>query len=101
MTHRYDDGLYGSMESPYSSMSLGSAHGGHLNHGGAPSMHNSYHNNNHVMSQMPDVHKRDKDAIYGYVFDSFISNIKNFGQKFQKQSFRVQSQSQHPSKTVF
>jgi hypothetical protein len=44
-------------------------HGPHMNHG--PSMH-QYHGNhvmsNHVMGSVPDVHKRDKDAIYGYVF---------------------------------
>lgn len=66
---QYEDGFYGGMENPYSM-----GHAAHLNHGGAPPppMHNSYHGaNNHVMSNnvmgaIPDVHKRDKDAIYRY-----------------------------------
>ncbi|KAH7645202.1 homeobox protein meis2-like isoform x3 [Dermatophagoides farinae] len=83
MAHRYDDGLYGSMENPYATMSgLGSGHvAAHLSNHGTPqpqpppppsSMHNSYHNNNHhvmsnngpMLGQMAD--KRDKDAIYGH-----------------------------------
>lgn len=74
---QYEDGFYGGMDNPYS-MSLSSGHGAHLNHAAPPPppMHNSYHGaNNHVMSNnvmgaIPDVHKRDKDAIYRY--DSHI-----------------------------
>ncbi|KAI2805684.1 Homeobox protein Meis2 [Blomia tropicalis] len=72
MAHKYEDSFYGSMDNPYS-MSLSSGHAAHLNHGPPPppSMHNSYHGNNHVMSNnvmgvVPDVHKRDKDAIYSH-----------------------------------
>jgi homeobox protein homothorax len=43
-------------------------HGSHMNHG--PSMHHYQSGNhvmsNHVMGSVPDVHKRDKDAIYGH-----------------------------------
>jgi hypothetical protein len=72
MAQRYDDGLshYGSMESPYDPLGRqmqSLTHGPHMNHG--PSMH-QYHGNhvmsNHVMGSVPDVHKRDKDAIYGH-----------------------------------
>lgn len=70
---QYDDSLYGSLDNPYASISLGSSHGAHLNHAAPPppSMHNSYHSNNHVLSNnvmgsISDVQtKRDKDAIYG------------------------------------
>ncbi len=70
---QYEDGFYGGMDNPYS-MGLSSGHGAHLNHAAPPPppMHNSYHGaNNHVMSNnvmgaIPDVHKRDKDAIYRY-----------------------------------
>lgn len=56
------------MESPYDQLGrqIQSHISPHMNHG--PSMHN-YHGNhvmsNHVMGAVPDVHKRDKDAIYG------------------------------------
>lgn len=67
--YQYDDGLYGSMENPYDPLGRqmqSLTHGAHMNHG--PSMH-QYHGNhvmsNHVMGSVPDVHKRDKDAIYG------------------------------------
>jgi homeobox protein homothorax len=73
MAQRYDESLhYGSMESPYGDamqrqmQSL--THGSHMNHG--PSMHHYQSGNhvmsNHVMGSVPDVHKRDKDAIYGH-----------------------------------
>lgn len=70
---QYEDSFYGGMDNPYS-MGLSSGHAAHLNHAAAapPPMHNSYHGtNNHVMSNnvmgaIPDVHKRDKDAIYRY-----------------------------------
>ncbi|XP_065339026.1 homeobox protein homothorax isoform X3 [Cloeon dipterum] len=77
---RYDDGIHPyTMENPPPSMydphvghrplqSL-SHHSPHMNHAG---MH-QYHGNhvstpvsNHVMGNVPDVHKRDKDAIYGH-----------------------------------
>ncbi|CAG2159991.1 unnamed protein product [Oppiella nova] len=68
MEQRYD---YGSMESPYGDQLQRQmqtlTHGSHMNHG--QSMH-PYHTNhvmsNHVMGSVPDVHKRDKDAIYGH-----------------------------------
>lgn len=96
---QYDDGLYGSMENPYATMSgLGSGHvAAHLSNHGTPqpqpppppsSMHNSYHNNNHhvmsnngpMLGQMAD--KRDKDAIYGYVFSSIYSIQMHWIDKF-------------------
>jgi homeobox protein homothorax len=58
------------MESPYDPLGRqmqSLSHGPHMNHG--PTMH-QYHGNhvmsNHVMGAVPDVHKRDKDAIYGH-----------------------------------
>lgn len=72
MAHKYEDSFYGNMDNPYS-MTLSAGHGAHLNHAAPPPppMHNSYHGNNHVMSNnvmgsIPDVHKRDKDAIYSH-----------------------------------
>lgn len=57
------DSGYDSLGRPMQSLS----HGGHMNHGS--SMH-QYHGNhvmsNHMMTGVPDVNKRDKDAIYGY-----------------------------------
>ncbi|XP_054154300.1 homeobox protein homothorax-like [Oppia nitens] len=63
------------MESPYDShlqhpmQSLN--YGSHMNHGphGPTMSHHQYpsnHMTNHVMGTVPDVHKRDKDAIYGH-----------------------------------
>lgn len=40
-------------------------HGYHSGHGSAPSHVSPVAN--HVMGSIPEVHKRDKDAIYGYV----------------------------------
>uniref|UniRef100_T1JCN7 MEIS N-terminal domain-containing protein n=1 Tax=Strigamia maritima TaxID=126957 RepID=T1JCN7_STRMM len=73
---RYDDGIphYGAMDMPASMYDphhrpMPLSHSPHLNHGHA--MH-QYHGNhvgamsNHVMGSVPDVHKRDKDAIYGH-----------------------------------
>ncbi|XP_023240613.1 homeobox protein Meis1-like [Centruroides sculpturatus] len=77
MAQRYDDGIphYGAMDGPASlydphrSMQT-LTHAPHMNH--APTMH-QYHGNhvsgvmsNHIMGSVPDVHKRDKDAIYGH-----------------------------------
>lgn len=41
----------------------------HMNHSHPMYHHQSNHvpTGNHVMAPVPDVHKRDKDAIYGYV----------------------------------
>lgn len=73
---RYDDGIphYGPMEvsptmyDPHAHRPMPLSHSPHMNHG--HSMH-QYHNHvspmsNHVMGSVPDVHKRDKDAIYGH-----------------------------------
>nr|UPO70982.1 homothorax-2 [Phrynus marginemaculatus] len=73
---QYDDGLphYGTMDGPASLYDPHRAmqalpHSAHMNH--TPSMH-QYGNHvsgvisNHVMGSVPDVHKRDKDAIYGH-----------------------------------
>ncbi|GAB6020537.1 hypothetical protein CHUAL_003220 [Chamberlinius hualienensis] len=72
---RYDDGLtphYGPMEvspsmyDPHGHRPMPLTHSPHMNHA------MQYHPNhvssisNHVMGQVPDVHKRDKDAIYGH-----------------------------------
>ncbi|XP_023225218.1 homeobox protein Meis1-like isoform X3 [Centruroides vittatus] len=79
MAQRYEDTMshYGAMDGPASiydphahrSMQTLS-HAPHMNH--TPAMH-QYHGNhvssvmsNHVMGSVPDVHKRDKDAIYGH-----------------------------------
>lgn len=81
---QYEDGFYGGMDNPYS-MGLSSGHGAHLNHAAPPPppMHNSYHGaNNHVMSNnvmgaIPDVHKRDKDAIYRYGTYALTNTLKH------------------------
>nr|CAD7571404.1 unnamed protein product [Timema californicum] len=77
MRFHYDDGIHPYMDNPPPSMydphvahrplqSL-AHHSPHMNHG----MHQYHAANhvapvsNHVMGSVPDVHKRDKDAIYG------------------------------------
>ncbi|RWS17912.1 homothorax-1-like protein [Dinothrombium tinctorium] len=68
----YDDGLShynAAMDNAYDPLGRqmqSLAHGAHMNHGA--SMHHYPGNHvmsNHVMGSVPDVHKRDKDAIYG------------------------------------
>ncbi|XP_068083656.1 homeobox protein homothorax [Anabrus simplex] len=75
---RYDDGIHPYMDNPPSMYDPHVAHrpipniahhSPHMNHG----MHGGYHGGNHVagvanhvMGSVPDVHKRDKDAIYGH-----------------------------------
>ncbi|XP_076359827.1 homeobox protein Meis1-like isoform X1 [Tachypleus tridentatus] len=77
---QYDEGIphYGTMDGPTSLYDPHAhrpmptlTHSPHMNHG--PSMHQYHPSNhvsgimsNHVMSSVPDVHKRDKDAIYGH-----------------------------------
>uniref|UniRef100_A0A2L2XXB5 Homothorax 1 n=1 Tax=Parasteatoda tepidariorum TaxID=114398 RepID=A0A2L2XXB5_PARTP len=74
---QYEDGMphYGGMDGPTSLYDPHGhramqplSHAPHMNH--TPSMH-QYHSNhvsmsNHIMGTVPDVHKRDKDAIYGH-----------------------------------
>ncbi|XP_054712307.1 homeobox protein Meis2-like isoform X2 [Uloborus diversus] len=76
---QYEDGMphYGGMDGPTSLYDPHGhramqplSHAPHMNH--TPSMH-QYHSNhvsgvmgNHIMGSVPDVHKRDKDAIYGH-----------------------------------
>lgn len=75
---RYDDGIHPYMDNPPPSMydphvahrplPINTHHSPHMNHG----MHGYHSTNhvagvtNHVMGSVPDVHKRDKDAIYGH-----------------------------------
>lgn len=78
---QYDDGIHPYMDAasgggmydphvPHRPLQM-AHHSPHMNH--AAAMHAGYHANhvssavtNHVMSPVvPDVHKRDKDAIYG------------------------------------
>lgn len=47
-------------------------HGYHSGHGSAPSHVSPVAN--HVMGSIPEVHKRDKDAIYGYVHTWLLDN---------------------------
>lgn len=80
---QYDDGLHGGymeggpggMYEPHRSaaMPLGAHHVPHVPHPAA-AMHYAPSNHvspvpNHVMAAEPHVHKRDKDAIYGWVGD--------------------------------
>lgn len=84
---QYDEGLHGYMDSGSAAAAMYDPHAGHrpglqglpphhsphMSHGTAHSVH-GYHSGapshvspvaNHVMGSIPEVHKRDKDAIYG------------------------------------
>ncbi|CAL4063136.1 unnamed protein product [Meganyctiphanes norvegica] len=81
---RYDDGLghYGaasmeavaSMYDPHRNVASTGLPGslmGHMNHGATHNMYphtpgSNHVGSNHVMGSVPDVHKRDKDLIYGH-----------------------------------
>ncbi|GFQ70184.1 homothorax-1 [Trichonephila clavata] len=81
---QYEDGMphYGGMDGPTSLYDPHGhramqplSHAPHMNH--TPSMH-QYHSNhagvmsNHIMGSVPDVLKRDKDAIYGLRYHSHL-----------------------------
>ncbi|RZF36383.1 hypothetical protein LSTR_LSTR002979, partial [Laodelphax striatellus] len=84
---RYEDAIHpymeagppGAMYDPHRSMQAMPHHSPHMNHHATASLH-QFHSNptatpnhvpppptaNHVMGAIPDVHKRDKDSIYGH-----------------------------------
>lgn len=66
-----------------------SHHSPHMSHGSTASVGiHGYHGHgapshvspvsNHVMGNVPDVHKRDKDAIYGWVLNKTFFFFKSF-----------------------
>uniref|UniRef100_A0A1B6M0P5 Homeobox domain-containing protein n=1 Tax=Graphocephala atropunctata TaxID=36148 RepID=A0A1B6M0P5_9HEMI len=77
---RYDDGIHPYMDTPPGSMYDPHAghrplqsmahHSPHMNHAGIHQFHPAANHvapaANHVMGAVPDVHKRDKDSIYGH-----------------------------------
>lgn len=75
---QYDDGIHPYMETPPGGMYDPHAghrplqamahHSPHMNHAAMHQFHPANHvapAANHVMGAVPDVHKRDKDSIYG------------------------------------
>uniref|UniRef100_A0A1B6CLX0 Homeobox domain-containing protein n=1 Tax=Clastoptera arizonana TaxID=38151 RepID=A0A1B6CLX0_9HEMI len=78
--NKYDDGIHPYMDTPPGSMYDPHAghrpiqsmthHSPHINHAGMHQFHPAANHvasaANHVMGAVPDVHKRDKDSIYGH-----------------------------------